>query len=405
MEDYLPFHRHPHAPALECAGAGVPALQQMPSRSPAFLLPTLLVSAAAAIALCGCKGGSGDAKAAAKPQPVPVVSTRVERRAVPVVLTAVGNVEPIASVAVRARVDGEIVSAPVRDGQDVSRDQVLFQLDPRPFETLVAQAEAALAKDQAQREYLKGQAARYDDLLARHFISEDAQIQVRANYLAAEASVRADEAALANAKLQLSYTTIRAPLAGRVGRISVAAGNLVKANDTAALVTINQIAPIYATFAVPEQYGRELRERIAKGAMPVRAQPRDTGAQGVDGRLAFIDNAVDPGTGTIKLRAEFVNRERVLWPGDFVEVRLQLRDEPDAVVVGSRAVQTGPNGSYVWLIGTDGTVATREVVVGRTVGDLVVVAKGLAGGEQVVADGASRLLPGAPVQVKPDAAS
>ena len=360
------------------------------------------VMGAAAVLLVMTSCGKGEAKKEGLKQtpPVPVTVGEVVKKTVPFQLKAVGNVETLATVNVKSRVDGQIVEVGIRDGQNVSKGQLLFQIDPRPFAAQLKQAEAALLKDQAQLTYAAGQEKRYQDLLQKNFISGEAYAQVKANLDAAQAVVKADQAALDNGRLQLGYTTIRSPISGSAGKVLVSGGNLVKANDTVSLVVINQISPIYVSFAVPEQFGGQVRQRLAAGSLKVEAMPRTSGAMPVEGKLAFIDNAVDAATGTLRLRAEFANTDRALWPGDFAETTLTLRQDNDAIVAPARAVQNGPRGTYVFVVRPDLKVAIRDVVVERTAGTDAVIAKGLQPGEKVVTDGASRLTPSSVVKIR-----
>ena len=360
------------------------------------------VMGAAAVLLVMTSCGKGEAKKEGLKQtpPVPVTVGEVVKKTVPFQLKAVGNVETLATVNVKSRVDGQIVEVGIRDGQNVSKGQLLFQIDPRPFAAQLKQAEAALLKDQAQLTYAAGQEKRYQDLLQKNFISGEAYAQVKANLDAAQAVVKADQAALDNGRLQLGYTTIRSPISGSAGKVLVSGGNLVKANDTVSLVVINQISPIYVSFAVPEQFGGQVRQRLAAGSLKVEAMPRTSGAMPVEGKLAFIDNAVDAATGTLRLRAEFANTDRALWPGDFAETTLTLRQDNDAIVAPARAVQNGPRGTYVFVVRPDLKVAIRDVVVERTAGTDAIIAKGLQPGEKVVTDGASRLTPSSVVTIK-----
>ncbi|HYP66656.1 MAG TPA: efflux RND transporter periplasmic adaptor subunit [Thiobacillaceae bacterium] len=360
----------------------------------------VIATAAVLLVLTSCGRGEAKKEGPKQTPPVPVTVGEVVRKTVPFQLRAVGNVETLATVNVKSRVDGQIVRVGIKDGQDVAKGQLLFQIDPRPFAAQLKQAEAALLKDQAQLTYAAGQEKRYEDLLQKNFISREAYAQVRANLEAAQAVVKADKAALDNARVQLDYTTIRSPIAGRAGKILVTGGNLVKANDTVSLVVINQLSPIYVSFSVPEQFGGQIRQRHAAGILKVEALPRTTGANSVEGNLAFVDNAVDSATGTLKLRAEFPNTDRILWPGDFAETTLTLRQDNDVVVAPARAVQNGPRGTYVFVVRPDLKVAIRDVVVARTEGADAVIAKGLQAGEKVVTDGASRLTPNSAVKIK-----
>lgn len=371
------------------------------------MLATALCGGVALLALqlsaCSQKDSSAASKKGDGPA-IPVVVAPVIATTVPVQIQAIGNVEVQATVAIKSRVDGQIVKVSFNDGQDVGKGQVLFEIDARPFQAMLLQAQAALARDKAQLERARNQEERYKDLLQKGFVSQDAYAQFRTNVDTTEATVRADEAAVENARLQLEYTTIRSPINGRAGKILIQNGNLVKANDTVSLVVINQIAPVYVSFAVPEQYLGPIRKYMAMGKLAVVARPADGSGSPADGALAFIDNTVDPTTGTVRLRATFPNTDKTLWPGQFVTTSVTLNEQHDAIVVPSQAVQTGPRGSYVYVVKPNMIAEMRDVTVERVDGAQSVVAKGLAAGEQVVTTGQSRLVPGIKVSVKPDAA-
>jgi multidrug efflux system membrane fusion protein len=321
-------------------------------------------------------------------------------------LQAIGNVEAKNTVAVKARIDGQIFAVNFGEGQHVSKGDVLFQLDPRAFEAALHQAQANLARDQASLDHAAMQKRRYADLLEKNFVSKDAYAQFKTNADTAEAVMRASRAAVETARLNLQYCTIRSPIDGYVGRAMLQLGNVVKANDTNPLVVINQVEPIYVSFAVPEQTLGEIRHRMAAAPLVAKVSGRSGSPKGpiAEGKLVFIDNAVDQSTGTIKLRAQFDNRDLALWPGQFVSVSLELYEQHDALVVPTLAVQTGPQGEYVFVLRADSTVEVRKVSIARVDGDLAVVEKGLAGGEQVVTRGQLRLAPGAKVLVRPGAA-
>jgi multidrug efflux system membrane fusion protein len=321
----------------------------------------------------------------------------VSQKTVPFRLFAIGNVEAYTSVAVRARVDGEIVAVHFKEGDPVRKGAVLFELDPRPFAAALDQAKANLAKDRATLEHARSQEVRYQDLLRQKFISPDAYDQVRSTAQSTAASVKGDEAAVETAQLQLGFATIRAPIDGIAGRIQIQQGNLVRASDANPLVTINKIVPIDVTFSVPEQNLNDIRQHQAKGDLIVQAHPSGAGRAPVSGRLVFIDNAADTTTGTIRLKAEFPNTGSELWPGQFVTVALQLYEQRDAVVAPSVAIQNGPNGPYVFVVRADNTVEVRNVKVARTDGDDAVIASGVTPGERVVTVGQLRLAPGAHV--------
>jgi multidrug efflux system membrane fusion protein len=338
--------------------------------------------------------------------PVPVTAVPVVMKTVPVRLVAIGNVEPYTTVALKARVDGQIVSVRFKEGEEVRQGAVLFEIDARPFAAALKQSQANLLKDQALLDRANQQEARYKDLLAKNFISADAYEQVRTNAETAKATVAGDEAAIENAKLSLEYCTIRAPVTGYAGRIQIQQGNLVKANDTNALVTINQIVPVYASFSVPEQNVAEIRKYQADGELRVQATFTNAAHAPIAGKLSFLDNSADMTTGTIKLKAEFANTDKALWPGQFVNVVLTLYDQKDAIVAPSAAVQNGPNGQYVFVVKSDLTAELRSIKIARAEGDDTVVASGLKPGEQVVTVGQVRLAPGTRVSLsKPAQAS
>jgi membrane fusion protein, multidrug efflux system len=339
------------------------------------------------------------AKPAAKGGGVPVVVTPAVMQSLPVRLTAIGNAEAVATVALKARVDGQILSVNFKEGEEVRKGAILFRIDQRPYEAALRQAEANFLRDKAQRDHARTQEKRYQELLEKNFISKDAYAQFRTNAATAEATAKASEAALENARLNLAYCTIASPIDGFVGRTLLQAGNLVKANDVNALIVINQVKPIYVNFSVPEQSLALLRKYMAGGSLSVEALAPGEAKPIAQGRVLFVDNAVDPNTGTIKVRAQFDNQNAPLWPGQFVNVSVRLYEQSDAIVIPSRALQTGPEGQYVYIVKADMTAEIRKISVDRTEGDLVVV-KGLAKDEQVVTRGALRLSPGAKVQIR-----
>ena len=330
---------------------------------------------------------------------VPVTTAPVILKTVPVRLYAIGNVEPYTTVAVKARVDGQLVSVRFKEGDEVRQGAVLFEIDARPFAASLKQAQANLLKDRALYDRSKEQDKRYKDLLAKNFISTDAYEQVRTNAETAAATVAADEAAIDNAKLSLEYCTIRSPVTGYAGRIQIQQGNLVKANDTNAMVTLNQVVPIYTSFSVPEQNVADVRRYQADGELKVAANFANATHPPMAGRLSFVDNSADATTGTIKLKAEFPNSDKALWPGQFVNVVLTLREQKDAIVTPSSSVQSGPTGQYVFVVKADSTVELRNITITRAEGDDTVVASGLKAGDIVVTVGQLRLAPGTKVNV------
>jgi len=338
------------------------------------------------------------------PLAVPVTVARVEQQTLPVRLRAIGNVEAFATVAVKARVDGQIVAVNFREGEAVSKGDVLFRIDARPYEAALRQAEANRMRDVAARDQARSQAKRYQELLDKNFISKEAYAQIRTNAQTAEAIARASQAALENARLNIEYCVIRSPLDGYVGRTLLQAGNLVKANDFNPLLVINQVKPIYVNFAVPEQDLSEVRKYMAQGPLAVEVLPVEAQQAHPRGKLIFVDNAVDPSTGTIRMRAQFDNGEAALWPGQFVNILLSLYEQVDALIVPVQAVQTGPDGQYVYVIGDDMVAEVRRIKVQRTDGDRAIVERGLVRDERVVTRGQLRLGPKVKVQIAKPAA-
>lgn len=356
----------------------------------------LLIIAGAAFAAFRYVPGSRAAQPKAAPA-VPVSVATVAHKDVPVRIRAIGNVEPLTTVAIKARVDGQIDAVRFKEGDEVRQGAVLFEIDRRPFEAQLAQAKANLLKDQAVLDHAREVEKRNKELLAQKFISPDAFEQVKTNVATAAATVVADEAAARSVQLSLDYCTIRSPLTGYAGRVMIQQGNLVKANDTNALVVINQVVPIDVSFSVPESELADVRHYQADGELQVAVQLPN--GKPVSGKLSFIDNTTDVTTGTIKLKAEFANGDKVLWPGQFVNVVLTLTTQKNAVVTPTTAVQNGPNGQYVFVVAANNTVALRDVKVARTEGDDTVIASGLAPGDTVVTAGQLRLAPGTRITV------
>jgi multidrug efflux system membrane fusion protein len=334
---------------------------------------------------------------------VPVTIAMVLQQTVPIRLQAIGNVEAYQTVSIKARVDGQIVAVNFREGDPVKKGAVLFRIDPRPYEAALRQAEANALRDKAGRDQARSQEKRYQELLDKNFVSKEAYAQIRTNATTAEATAGASQAALENARLNLEYCTIASPLDGYVGKVLLQAGNMVRANDVNALAVINQVRPIYVNFAIPEQSLPEVRKYRAAGPLSVETVP-DPGAPPIRGELIFVDNAVDPSTGTIRLRARFQNTDAALWPGQFVNVTLRLYEQVDAIVIPSPAVQNGPEGQYVYVVGQDLIANVRKIAVQRTDGERTIVASGLQKDERVVTQGHLRLGPKTRVQIgKPPA--
>src|SRR3990172_7381034 len=328
---------------------------------------------------------------------VPVLVVTAQQKAIPIQIRAVGNAEAFATVSVKSQVTGVLMQAHFKEGQNVKKGQLLFTIDPRPFEAAVKQAEANLARDVAQLQNAREQARRYAELLKKQYVSQEQYDQIRTNADALESVVDADKAAVENVKVQLSYCYIYSPIDGQVGSLLVNEGNLVRVNDGTPLVVINQITPINVTFSVPEQHLADLRRHMADRKLKVEARfPSDEGRP-EQGTLAFVDNAVDRTTGTIKLKAEFGNGQRRLLPGQFINVVLILTTQSEAVVIPSEAVQVGQDGQHVFVVKPDKTVEMRPVTLGQTNEGEVVIASGLVGGEQIVREGQFLLGPGSRV--------
>jgi multidrug efflux system membrane fusion protein len=286
-----------------------------------------------------------------------------------------------------------------QEGQDVRKGDLLFTIDKRPFETALSQSEANLARDIALAENARIQAQRYAKLFEQGVVSREINDQNRSQADALDASVRADRAAVEQAKLNLEYCTIKAPIDGRTGSLMLHAGNIVKANDTTAMVIINQITPIYVSFSVPQKYLDQVR-RPAEGKLPVEAWPPGETSAAENGVVTFIDNSVDDTTGMIRLKGTFANPLRRLWPGQFVDVVLTVGLQPHAIIVPAAAVQTSQSGSYIFVVKPDQTVEMRPVIVARTQGTDSILEKGVNAGEQIVTDGQLNLVPGSKVSIK-----
>ena len=387
-----------------------------------------------ALALGACSRGEGDAKAKGAPGPpgVPVTAAAVETRDVPVQIQGIGNVQASSTVSVYSLVSGQIFKVHFTEGQEVKAGELLFAVDPRPFEAAlqqaqatmaqhqaaVAQAEANLARDQAQADNARVEEERYQKLVQGGLIAREQYDQIltahksalatvdadRAMVTNQKALVQADAAAVENAKVQLGYTAIRAPIEGRTGNLLIHQGNVVKANDIGnPLVVINRVHPINIVFSVPERFLEQIKTERAKGPLAVEATPQGQ-KMVARGTLTFVNNTVDTTTGTIQLKANFDNADNALWPGQFATVTLTVRTEPGALVVPSQAIQAGQQGAYVFVVKPDATVESRPVVVAFANGPLTVIRTGVRAGERVVTDGQLRLAPGVRVDVKTSAA-
>lgn len=330
---------------------------------------------------------------------VPVTVATVVQKDIPVQLRAIGNVEAYSTVSVKSRVVGQLVGVYFKEGQEVKKGDPIFVIDPRPFEAALRQAEANLARDRAQMKKAEADANRYSDLFKRGIVSQQDYDQNRTNFEALRATVKADDAAVENAKVQLGYCYIYSPINGRIGKLMINQGNMVKDNDTV-LVVINQTKPIYADFYIPQQELPKIKKYMALEKLKVEAIIPGDKDHPVVGELTFINNQVDINTGTILLKGLFPNENETLWPGQFVNVVLTLTEQPKAVLVPFSAVQTGQDGQYVFVVKPDLTVESRPVVVGGNLDREVVIAKGLRAGEKVVTEGQLRLAPGIKVEIK-----
>lgn len=362
------------------------------------------------------------------PAAVPVAVAKVSQESVPLNLKAVGTVEPSSVVQIKSQVAGQIKSTHFTEGQNVAAGALLFEIDSRPFQEALRQAEAALsrdraqlkqaeatlARDQAQLKNAEAESGRFGELAKAGIISKSQHDQVRtsadvtresvhaaqAAIESARAALESDMAAIEKAKLDIGYCRIVAPISGRTGNILVHPGNLVRVNDVA-LVVIHQISPVFVTFAVPEQHLASVRRLNASNGLKVRVSPQDDPSRFVEGRLSLVDNTVDTMTGTIRLKASMQNSDGLLWPGQFVNVVLTLDTTRDALVVPLEAVQSGQKGHYVYVVRNDNTVEARVVEPGRSFERSIIVAKGVNAGETVVVDGHLRVAPGSRVRIVP----
>jgi multidrug efflux system membrane fusion protein len=372
-------------------------------------------------------GGKGGGKKGGMGGDVPVTVALASQKNVPVEVQVIGNVEAYATISVKAQVTGQLTAVNFHEGDFVKKEEALFTIDQRPLEAALNQAQANLAKDEASlgqaqanmardaasAKYAEAQANRYAELFKSGIISRDQAEQLRANADAVAQAVNADKAAIEsakasigasratveNARVQLGFTTIKSPINGRTGNLTVKLGNVVMANSME-LMTINQVEPIYVTFSVPEAQLPAIKKYMAEGKLPVRARPQDEAGGEETGVLTFVDNAVDMTTGTIKLKGTFPNSDHKLWPGEFVRVVLRLTTQQNAVVVPNEAVQTGQNGSFVYVVKPDRTVESRAITTGARVDQDMVVDSGLQTGETVVTEGQLRLAPGSRVVVR-----
>lgn len=348
--------------------------------------------------VCLLTACSSDKNSGAGRPPAPVTVVKAEQQNIERKLNVVGNVLPSATVSVRTRVTGELVQVHFKEGDTVTEGQTLFTIDPRPYAATLREAEARVAKDLAQLRKAEEDMSRYGKLVNEGYISRSAYDQSTTDAAALRATVNADKAAAESAALQLAYCTITAPITGRAGAIKADKGNMIKANADEGILTIDALEPVYVLFAVPESHLPAIVERQKHTEIAVVVTP--TGGKAVSGKLTFIDNTVDTRTGTIKLRGTFTNTDKGLWPGQFVQVSLTLGNLSDVVIVPSRAVQTGRNESYVYIVDADKKAQYRQVKVSLDSEGKSVISEGLSAGETVVVDGQVRLAPNVPVEIR-----
>ena len=333
--------------------------------------------------------------------PAPVTTAAVALQAQPLALNVVGLVEPIESVAVKPQAGGVITGVHFTEGGDIRSGQLLFRIDPRPYQAALHAAEAQLARDSSQAVYTAMQAQRYADLSEKDFVTREQYEQARTQAEMLKAALKVDQAAVEQARLNLGYTAVTAPISGRTGALLVKRGNVVSANGPA-LVVINQMDPIRVSFAIPGTELALVQKWAARGTLMVNVRPsrNGSGEELMTGRLTFLDNAVDAATGTVALKAEFTNEKEQLWPGQFVDVELVLAIENEALTVPVSAVVTGQEGTFVYVITADNKAEKRPVRVNRTLGGIIVLDSGVKAGEQVVTDGQVKLVPGARVEIR-----
>lgn len=360
-----------------------------------YAFANLCVSVLAVVAGCS-------KPAPPKNPPVPVVLAPVRRTQVPYTVSTNGTVEPLQTAEVEAQVGGILNRVTFSEGQDVRAGQVLFEIDPRPYVAALDQARGQLARDQAQAANAQRDATRYATLVQQDYVTRSAADQAQATAASASATVQADRAAVERAQLDVSNSTIRAPISGRTGSLLVRRGNLVKANASTPLVVINQIQPVLVRFSVPQSELPDIQRYFGQGKpLAVEATPSEGSGTAVNGTLSFLDNNVDSATGTVLLKAKFANSAGTLWPGQFVNVALQLYVDPTALTVPAQAISTGQQGTYVFTVDSSGNAKQRPVKVARTVDTLAIIASGLSMGDHVIVDGQSRLVPGSKVVIKP----
>ncbi|HUN57378.1 MAG TPA: efflux RND transporter periplasmic adaptor subunit [Candidatus Binataceae bacterium] len=366
---------------------------------PAGSLMRLVAVAIACTGLLGCNKGDDSAAHPAFP-PVAVLVAKAVQKSVPDQLQAIGTVEALATVGIKSRVEGPLVAIHFKEGDYVERGQLLFTIDPRTFQSSLNQAEANLARDQATAHQASVDEQRYRTLWDQGVGSRQQYDQSYATAASSAATVAADRAMIQGAQLNLEFTQIRAPVAGRTGSLQSHLGDLIKEDADNPIVTIAQIEPIYVAFSIPEKDLADVRRNMEIHKLAVTAMLSGDQAPSETGVLAFVDNTVDQTTGTIALKGLFPNLNRRLWPGEFVNVILTLDEIPGAILVPSQAIQTGQDGQFVFVVGSDMKVTPHPVVLGPAIGSQTVIERGIDAGQTVVTDGQLRLMPGATVHIK-----
>jgi len=363
---------------------------QLPLAGAICLAALLLLSAACSKA--------NSSQSAAMP-PIPISVAQAEQRDVPIVVNAVGTIAPYSTVQIKTMVSAEISQAFFKEGDFVKKGQLLFQLDPRSFDADLLRARGQLARDKATAVTARANAMRYAALFKEGVIARELYENMMSAADQAEAAVVADEGAVESARVSVTFTKIYSPINGRTGNLQLYPGNVSKANDLP-LVTINEVSPIYASFSIPEQFLPEVKRQMTKGGLQVQATIPSTTVPADIGKVTFIDNTVDRTTGTITLKATFLNKDNKLWPGQFVTVVLTLSNRPNATTVPSQAVQSGQQGPYLFVVKADKTVEMRLVKLGPQYQSQLIIEEGVKPGETVVTDGHVRLVPGSKVDIK-----
>jgi multidrug efflux system membrane fusion protein len=371
-----------------------------PLHRPLISIVFLLLAMISSLMFSACgNSGNKSAQASVTPPSIPVAVASAEQRDFPVYLSGLGSVQASNTVSLKSRVDGQIVQIAFKEGQSVKQGELLLVIDPRPYQVVLEQAEAALARDQAQLKNAELDYQRYQGLFKEGVISQQQYDAQRALVGQLEGTIKADQAAIDNAKLQLVYTRVTAPVNGRIGLRLVDIGNMVHANDTNPLLVITQLQPIAVVFTLPEDALPNVTKHMRSGTLEVDAYSRDDTTKIAAGKLLTIDNQIDPTTGTGKLKAMFDNADNALFPNQFVNARLLLETRKGVTVIPAAAVQRGQQGNnYVYVVKSDKTVEVRNLKVTLTQGNLSVVASGVAPGEQVVTDGQDKLQGGSRVE-------